>query len=112
MKLSGRPSSRPSSPHLVLEQFAQRLDELHVHAFGQPADIVVRLDGDRRPAGEGHALDDIRIERSLRQEVGAAELPGLLLEDIDEQPADDLALGLGIGLALQRGDEAVRGVDS
>ena len=35
--------------HLVLEQFAQRLDQLHVHAFGQAADIVVRLDGDRGP---------------------------------------------------------------
>ena len=27
----------------VLEQFAQRLDELHVHALGQAADIVVDL---------------------------------------------------------------------
>jgi len=32
--------------HLVLEQFAQRLDQLHVHALGQAADIVVRLDRD------------------------------------------------------------------
>jgi hypothetical protein len=38
--------------HLVLEQFAQRLDELHVHALGQAADIVVRLDRHRRAAGE------------------------------------------------------------
>ena len=29
--------------HLVLEQLAQRLDELHVHALGQAADIVVHL---------------------------------------------------------------------
>ncbi len=34
--------------HLVLEQFAQRLDQLHVHALGQAADIVMRLDGHRR----------------------------------------------------------------
>ena len=27
---------------LVLEEFAQRLDELHVHALGQAADVVVR----------------------------------------------------------------------
>jgi hypothetical protein len=39
--------------HLVLEEFAQRLDQLHVHALGQAADIVVRLDRDRRAAGEG-----------------------------------------------------------
>jgi hypothetical protein len=31
----------------VLEQFAQRLDQLHVHAFGQAADVVVALDRDR-----------------------------------------------------------------
>ena len=30
---------------LVLEQFAQRLDQLQVHALRQAADIVVRLDG-------------------------------------------------------------------
>ena len=55
--------------HLVLEQFAQRLDQLHVHALGQAADIVVRLDRDRRAAGERHALDHVRIERALRQEL-------------------------------------------
>jgi hypothetical protein len=38
--------------HLVLEQLAQRLDQLHVHALGQAADIVVRLDRHRRAAGE------------------------------------------------------------
>ena len=42
-------------PHLVLEEHAERLDQAHVHALRQPADIVVRLDGDRRPAGEGDA---------------------------------------------------------
>ena len=35
--------------HLVLEQFAQRLDQLHLHALRQAADIVMRLD--RRPTG-------------------------------------------------------------
>src|SRR6478672_10123029 len=30
-------------PHLILEQLAQRLDELHVHALGQAADVVVTL---------------------------------------------------------------------
>ena len=38
--------------HLVLEEFAQRLDELHVHALGQAADIVMRFDRHRRAAGE------------------------------------------------------------
>ena len=35
--------------HLVLEQLAQRLDQLQVHALRQAADIVVRLDGDAGP---------------------------------------------------------------
>jgi hypothetical protein len=60
--------------HLVLEQFAQGLDQLHVHALRQTADIVVRLDGHRGAAGEGDALDHIRIERALREEIRAAEL--------------------------------------
>jgi hypothetical protein len=61
-------------PHLVLEQLAQRLDELHVHALGQAADIVVALDRHRGPAGERDALDHVGIERALGEELGAAEL--------------------------------------
>src|SRR5665213_2008263 len=33
--------------HLVLEQFAQRFDQLHFHLGGKPVHIVMRLDGDR-----------------------------------------------------------------
>ncbi len=91
--------------HLVLEQFAQRLDQLHVHALGQAADIVVRLDRDRRAAGERHALDHVGIERALRQEFRAADLLRLRLEHVDEQLADDLALCLRIGDAGERGEE-------
>ena len=91
--------------HLVLEQFAQRLDQLHVHALGQAADIVVRLDGDRRPAGERHALDHVRIERALREKFRATELFRFRLEDIDEELADRLALLLGIGDACERVEE-------
>ena len=97
--------------HLVLEQFAQRLDQLHVHALRQPADIVVRLDGDRRAAGERHALDHVGIERALRQELGAAELFCFRLEHIDEELADRLALGLGIADALERVEEVLRRVN-
>ena len=78
--------------HLVLEQFAQGLDQLHVHALGQAADIVVRLDRHRGAAGEGDALDHVGIERALRQEIGAADLLGLRFEHVDEEAADGLAL--------------------
>ena len=60
------------------------------------ADIVVRLDRHRWPAGERHAFDYVRIKRALREEVSAANLLGFLFEHIDEQLADDLALLLGI----------------
>ena len=101
----GQPEFAAERADLVLEQFAQRLDELHVHALRQAADIVVRLDGDRRAAGEADALDDVGIERALREELGAADLLRLVLEGLDEQPADGLALGLGVGLALERREE-------
>src|SRR5690606_24371222 len=96
---------------LILEQLPQRLDELHVHALGKPAHIVMRLDGDRGSAGERNALDHVGIERTLGKEVGAAELFGFFLEDLDEEAPDDLALGLGVGLAFELADEEVFGVD-
>ncbi len=58
--------------HFVLEEFAQGLDQFHVHAFGQAADIVVALDRDARPAGEGDALDHVRIQRALREKFRRA----------------------------------------
>ena len=112
----GRPSSRPERAHLVLEQFAQRLDQLHVHALGQAADIVVRLDRHRRAAGERHRFDHVGIERALREELDRAapvggDLCRLALERLDEQPADRLALGLGVGDAGERAEEGAAGLD-
>ena len=100
--------------HLVLEQFAQRLDELQLHALGQAADIVMRLDRHRRAAAEGDALDHIGIKRALRQETPArrglgGDLLGLRLEGRDEQPADGLALFLRVadaGQALRNSSRA------
>ena len=84
-KCFGQPQLAAQRAHLVLEQLAQRLDQLHVHPLRQAADVVVRLDRHRRAAGERHALDHVGIERALRQELGAAELLGLLVEHVDEQ---------------------------
>ena len=75
---------------------------------GQAADIVVRLDRHRGAAGEGDALDHVGIERALRQEIGAADLLGLRIEHVDEQPADGLALLFGIGDALELAEEKLR----
>ena len=97
--------------HLVLEQFAQRLDQREVHPLGQAADIVVALDRHRRAAGIADALDDVGVERALRQEARAVDLLRLGLEHVDEGLADDLALGLGVGDAGEAGQEPVGGVD-
>ncbi len=96
--------------HFVLEEFAQGLDELHVHALGQSADIVVRLDRDRWTAGEGDAFDDVGIERALAEKIRAAKLLGLFLEGLDEQAADDLALGFRVAHTFQLADELVDGI--
>ena len=108
---SGRPSSRPTSPDLVLEQVAQRLDQLEAQVGGQAADVVVGLDLLGGLRLRGRALDDVGIERALGQEVDGADLERLLLEDPDELVADDLALLLGVLDAGQPGQEALARVD-
>ena len=42
-KLSRQAELAAERAHFVLEQLAQRLDQLHVHALRQAADIVVHL---------------------------------------------------------------------
>ena len=44
--------------------------------------------------------------------MGIAQLARLLLEHLDEQPADDLAFGLRVALALQRIEKPLLGVDA
>ena len=62
----GRPSCSPTSAHLVLEQGAQRLDQLELEVVGQPADVVVGLDVGG--AGAAAGLDDVGVERALHEE--------------------------------------------
>jgi folate-dependent tRNA-U54 methylase TrmFO/GidA len=62
---------------------------------------VVALDRHARPAGEADALDDVGIERALREKVRAADLLRFGLEHVDELRADELALLLGVSDALQ-----------
>ena len=39
----GQPKFAAQGAHLILEQFAQRLNQFHVHLLGQAADIMVAL---------------------------------------------------------------------
>ena len=104
---SGRPSSVPSRRTSSLNRLAQRLDQLQRHVLGQPADVVVALDH-RRRAVAAAALDDVRVERALHEELGVGEPAGVLLEDADEQLADRLALLLGVGDARRAARRSAR----
>ena len=108
---SGSPSSQPDLADLVLEQVAQRLDELEAQVGRQPADVVVGLDLLGGLRLRRRRLDDVGVERALGQEVDPAELRRLLLEDPDELVADDLALLLGVLDTGQPGEEPVARVD-
>ena len=94
---------------LVLEQHAQRLDDLlEVDEIRQTADIVMALDdGCVILAG----LDDVRINGALCEVIHLADLRAdllaHLLEGADELRADRLALVLGVGQTLERGKELV-----
>jgi len=57
-------------------------------------------------------LDHVRVDGALREEAHAAQALRLVVEDIDEGAADDLALGLGIGHPGERREEARLGIDA
>ena len=95
----------PDGPDLVLEQQAERLDQLELHVLGETADVVVALDGG---AVLGAGLDDVGVERPLDEIAGVGDATRGPLEDAHEQLADHLALVLGIGDALEGVEELVR----
>ena len=96
--------------HLVLEEALERLDQLEPHLLRQAADVVMALDHRRRIAADGHGLDHVGIERALREELRLARAPRRRLEHLDERLADDLALALGVGHALEPPQEQLGGV--
>ena len=102
-----QPQFAADRAHLVLEQQAQRLDELELQVVGQAADVVVALDV--RRAGAAAGLHDVGVERALHQELDLGivasarqRIPHRTLERADELPADDLALALRVGDPGQR----------
>ena len=85
----------------VLEQVAQRLDQLEAQILGQAADVVMQLDRGGRAVGRGAAFDHVGIERSLGQESGAGDLGRFVGKAVDEGVADAAAFFLRIGDAGQ-----------
>ena len=90
---------------LVLEEVAQRLDQLEAELGGQAADVVVQLDVGGLAGRPVAGLDHVRVERALGEEPGVRDLAGLGLEHLDELVADDLALLLRVGHAGQGREE-------
>src|SRR5215213_4863811 len=90
----------PDRAYLVLEQVAQRLDQLEPQVGRQAADVVMGLDllGGLRLGRR--AFDHIRVERPLGEELDlpgiALDLGRLFLEHADELVADDLAFLLWV----------------
>ena len=107
---SGSPSSSPTRRTSSLKSERSGSTSSIVMSAGQPADVVVRLDlrGDALGAA---GLDHVRVERALDEEARLAQLLGLLFEDADELLADDPALLLRLGHALEPREEAVGRVD-
>ncbi len=66
---------------------------------------MVGLDRHAGSTKRTDALDHIGIECALGEEIGAADLAGLLLEDIDEELADGLALGFRVRHAVERAEK-------
>src|SRR5690606_42022761 len=96
---------------LFRSQLAQRFDQAHLHVLGQAADVVVTLDDVGLAGLAAGRLDHVGVDRALRQPFGVGELAGFLIEDLDEQVADDLALGLGVADPFERLEIAVGGID-
>jgi hypothetical protein len=68
-----------------------------LHVLRQAADVVVALDDVGLAGLAAGRLDHVRVDGALRQPLGVAQLVRLLVEDLDEQVADDLALGFRVG---------------
>ena len=99
------------APHLVLAEQSQRLDNFKIHMLGQSSDVVGRLDRGRRTI-DRTGLDHVGIDRPLPQPPYPFDADGLLVEDLHEIAADDLAFALRIGHAPQIAQETVTGLDA
>src|ERR1700719_450686 len=107
-----KPQLQPQLSYFVLEQFAQRLQQLELHVFRQAAHVVVRFDDMRLSRLGARRLNDVRIDRALREPLDVFEFRRLFIEHFDKTPADDFSLLLRIRFAGQRRQEALFGIDA
>ena len=107
----GQPQRQPDVANLVLEQVAQRLDQLEAEVFGKSADVVVGLDLVGVVGVMRGQLDHIGIERSLREEIDVPEPGCLLFEDTDERRPDAPPFLLGVDDPAERVEKLGRRID-
>ena len=65
----GRSELQAGLAHFVLEELAERFDQLEVHVLRQAADVVMALDERGGIAGDRDALDHVGIKRALGEEL-------------------------------------------
>jgi len=104
-----QPELAAERPDLVFEELPDGLDELEVQVLRQSAHVVVTLDGRRRSADGGGALDHVRVERALCQELDIPQLSRFLGEYVDKHFADGLALLFGVSDVLESVQEELLG---
>ena len=96
---------------LILEQTAQRLDEVKGEILGQTPHVVVALDsGGVARSGFDHVGVQRALDEEARTVTALAEFARDGLELTDEEFADDLSFGLGIDDARERIEESVLGL--
>ena len=93
--------------HLIFKELFERLDQSKLHVLRKSAHIVVRFHHLR---GLGTALDDVRVDGPLSQEIDSLQLARLLFKYADKFAADHFTLLLRIGYSFQLPEEAVGGV--
>ena len=110
--LARQPELEPELAHFVLEQLAQRLEQLEVQRLGQPADVVMRLDRVRLLGLGAGRLDHVRIDRSLREPLrrSASFAASRWNTSTNSRPMI-LRFCSGSVDAGERGQELVAGVD-
>src|SRR3954454_17354184 len=106
---SGRPSSRPTWRTSSLNSERSGSTSANSRRSGNPTPVWWDLmDGGTVPTAR---LDHVGVERALHEVLDVLDLRRLLLEHADELGADDLALRLRIGLALQTLEQTVLRID-
>src|SRR5690606_22821532 len=97
--------------NFVLEQLAQRLEQLQIERIGQTTNIMMRFDGNSLARLGAGRFDHVRVDGALGQPAGVGQFAGFGLEYFNKFLANDLALLFGVGDAGQLAHELFGGID-